>query len=113
MFLNSLTKLVAQLLNKLLIQQTKSQTKHTNDNSLIESKNSSIIRKYIGYQYIFKRYTSKINQFYQEYLNIYLNYHRFVDLLQQRLTEKAKRKNIRLKNLMLSIKNKVTINLSI
>ncbi len=71
-----INKVVAQLLNKLLIQQTKSRARHTNDNALVEGKNGSIIRKYIGYRYIPKRYAISLNQFYQEHLNIYLNYHR-------------------------------------
>lgn len=71
-----INKVVAQLLNKLLIQQTKCRARHTNDNALVEGKNGSIIRKHIGYQHIPRRYATAINQFYKEYLNIYLNYHR-------------------------------------
>lgn len=71
-----INKVVAELLNKLLIQQTKSRARHTNDNALAEGKNGSIIRKHIGYQHIPQRYAPLINQFYKEYLNVYLNYHR-------------------------------------
>jgi len=71
-----INKMVAQLLNKLLIQQTKSRARHSNDNALVEGKNGSIIRKYIGYQFIPKSYASDLNQFYRDHLNIYLNYHR-------------------------------------
>lgn len=71
-----INKVVAQLLNKLLIQQTKSRARHTNDNALAEGKNGSIVRKYIGYQFIPKSYAPALNQFYRDYLNIYLNYHR-------------------------------------
>lgn len=71
-----INKVVAQLLNKLLIQQTKSRARHSNDNALTEGKNGSIIRKYVGYQFIPKSYAPALNQFYREYLNIYLNYHR-------------------------------------
>lgn len=71
-----INKQVAQLLNRLLIQQTKCRARHTNDNALVEGKNGSIIRKYIGYNFIPKRYAQAINQFDKEYLNIYLNYHR-------------------------------------
>ncbi len=71
-----INKQVAQMLNKLLIQQTKCRARHTNDNALVESKNGSIIRKYIGYSFIPKRYAQDINQFDKEHLNIYLNYHR-------------------------------------
>ncbi len=71
-----INKIVAQLLNKLLIQQTKSRARHTNDNALAEGKNGSIIRKHIGYRHIPRRFAPAVNQFYQEHLNIYLNYHR-------------------------------------
>ena len=71
-----INKVVAQLLNKLLIQQTKSRARHCNDNALIEGKNGSIIRKHIGRLHIPQRYAPLINQFYKEHLNIYLNYHR-------------------------------------
>lgn len=67
--------MVTQLLNKLLIQQIKSGARHINDNTLVESKNSSIIRKHIDYQHIPERYASEINHFYEKYLNVYLNYH--------------------------------------
>lgn len=71
-----INKQVAQMLNKLLIQQTKCRARHTNDNALVEGKNGSVIRKYIGYSFIPKRYAQDINQFDKEHLNIYLNYHR-------------------------------------
>ena len=63
-------------MNKLLIQQTKSRARHTNDNALAEGKNGSIIRKYIGYRHIPRGFAPAINQLYQEHLNIYLAYHR-------------------------------------
>lgn len=71
-----INRVVAQLLNKLLIQQTKSRARHCNDNALAEGKNGSIIRKHIGYRHIPRRFAPAVNQFYQEHLNIYLNYHR-------------------------------------
>lgn len=67
---------VKELLNKLLINQTKSRPRHSNDNGLVESKNGSVIRKHMGRNYIPQRLASDINDFYQEYLNPYLNYHR-------------------------------------
>ena len=39
---------VAKLLNKLMIQQTKSRPRHSNDNGLAETKNGAIIRKHMG-----------------------------------------------------------------
>ena len=67
---------VATLLNKLLIEQTKSRPRHSNDNGLVEAKNGAVIRKHIGYGYIAADHASKIQIFYEEYLNPYLNFHR-------------------------------------
>lgn len=67
---------VADLLNGLLIKQTKSRSRHSNDNALAESKNGSVIRKHMGYRYIPKRYASSINEFYKKYFNVYVDYHR-------------------------------------
>jgi transposase InsO family protein len=44
--------IVAELLNKLLIEQTKSRPRHCNDNALVECKNGAVIRKHIGHGYI-------------------------------------------------------------
>ena len=67
---------VANLLNKLLIEMTKSRPRHSNDNALVESKNGSIIRKHFGYSHIAQKWAPQINDFNQRYLNPYLNFHR-------------------------------------
>lgn len=67
---------VVGLLNNLLIKLTKSRSRQTNDNALVESKNGSIVRKHMGYFYIHQKHAPKINEFYRKYLNPYLNYHR-------------------------------------
>jgi transposase InsO family protein len=67
---------VVKLLNKLLIRLTKSRARKPNDNALVESKNGSIIRKWIGYGFIKQKHAGRINEFYFNYLNEYLNYHR-------------------------------------
>lgn len=71
-----INKVVAKLLNKLLIAQTKSRSRHCNDNALVESKNGSVIRKHMGRMYIHQKHAGRITKFYREYFNIYLNYHR-------------------------------------
>ncbi len=43
---------VAKLLKKLLIEQTKSRPRHSNDNGLAEAKNGAVIRKHMGYRHI-------------------------------------------------------------
>jgi len=67
---------VARLLNKLLIEQTKSRPRHSNDNGLVETKNGAVIRKHMGYGYIAAQHADPIQHFYSAYLNPYLNYHR-------------------------------------
>lgn len=71
-----INKMVAELLQKLLIGQTKSRAHHSGDNGLAETKNGWVIRKQIGYAHIQKKYAPLINQFYKIHLNPYLNYHR-------------------------------------
>jgi len=70
-----INRTVARLLNKMMIAQTKSRSRHTNDNALAESKNGSVVRKHMGYVHIPKTHAKAINTFCKEYLNPYLNYH--------------------------------------
>lgn len=67
---------VASLLEKLLIEFTKSRSRHSNDNALAESKNASVVRKTLGYSHIPQKFAGHINKFCQEYLNPHINYHR-------------------------------------
>ncbi len=71
-----INKVVAQLLNKLLIQLTKSRPRHSNDNGLVEAKNGAIVRKHMGYIHIPRGQAASVNKFYQDWFNDYLNYHR-------------------------------------
>ncbi len=67
---------VAALLNKLLIELTKSRARRSNDNALVESKNGSVVRKHLGYAHIPQHGAPLIHAFHREYLNPYLNFHR-------------------------------------
>lgn len=67
---------VAGLLKKLVIRQTKTRPRHSNDNGLVESKNGAVIRKHLGYVHIPGMWAPRINQFYREHLIPYLNFHR-------------------------------------
>ena len=67
---------VAALLNKLLIEQTKSRPRHSNDNGLAESKNGAVVRKHMGYGYIAAPHAAAIQAFYEQHFNPYLNFHR-------------------------------------
>ncbi len=68
---------VAELLNKLLIEeQTKSRSRHSNDNAQAESKNGAIVRKHLGYSHIPQRFASLVNAFCRDHLTPYINFHR-------------------------------------
>ena len=67
---------VAKLLDKLLVEFTKSRPRHSNDNALAESKNAAVVRKHLGYAHIPQYCASLVNAFCADYLNPYVNYHR-------------------------------------
>lgn len=67
---------VAELLEKLRIELTKSRPRHCNDNALAESKNAAVVRKILGYCHIPQRFAPQVNRFNQEHLVPYINYHR-------------------------------------
>jgi transposase InsO family protein len=69
-------RIVANLLNKMLIRFTKSRPRHSNDNGLVETKNGSVIRKQLGYAYIPQRSAELINEFNRDFFNPYINFHR-------------------------------------
>jgi hypothetical protein len=71
-----INKTVAQLLEKLLIEQTKSRPRKSGDNGLVETKNAAIVRKHIGWGHIAPTHAAPVNQFYTGFLNPYVNYHR-------------------------------------
>lgn len=89
-----INRTVAKLLNKLLIDQTKSRSYHCNDNALVEGKNGAVIRKHMGYSHINQRHAKPINIFYEKYFNPYLNYHRPCGFPTIITDEKGKRKKI-------------------
>lgn len=69
-------KVVAEILNKLLIRFTRSRPRHPNDNGLVESKNGAVIRKNLGYSHIPQAAACLLNRYHQYYLNPYINFHR-------------------------------------
>jgi transposase InsO family protein len=87
-----INKTVAQLLEKLRVEQTKSRPRQSGDNGLVETKNGAIIRKHIGYGYIDASHADRINDFYQEYLNPYLNYHRPCAQADVKIDEKGRKR---------------------
>ena len=85
-----INKIVAKLLNKIHVELTKSRSRHSNDNALVESKNGSIIRKFYGRNYINKKWAEKINKFNKKYFNNYLNYHRPCGFAENQIDNKGK-----------------------
>jgi transposase InsO family protein len=71
-----LNRTVEKLLNKLLIEQTQSRPRRSNDNGLVESKNGAVIRKHMGYSHIAAPHAERIQRFFAQHFNPYLNYHR-------------------------------------
>lgn len=67
---------VAQLLEKLRVEFTKSRPRHSNDNALAETKNGAIVRKHFGYAHIPQHHAAAVNAFCQAFLNPYVNFHR-------------------------------------
>ncbi|HYN62968.1 MAG TPA: transposase family protein [Candidatus Limnocylindrales bacterium] len=67
---------VAQMLDKLRIEFTRSRPRRSNDNGLAETKNGAVVRKLFGYAHIPQRHAVRFNTFCVEYLNPFLNFHR-------------------------------------
>ena len=72
-----INKVVAKLLEKLRISQSKSRSRRTNDNALVEGKNAAVIRTHMGYMHIPKKHAPDINAYYRSYRNPFVNFHRF------------------------------------
>lgn len=85
---------VAEILNRTLIKLTKSRPRKTNDNALVEGKNGSIIRKWLGYGYIEQKFAPVINEFYGGEFHEYVNYHRPCAFATEIVDKKGKVKKI-------------------
>ena len=86
--------LVSDLLQRLLIKQTKSRSYHSGDNALVETKNGSVIRKNMGWEHINQSMCDPINRYYKSYFNPYLNYHRPCAYPTIETDEKGKNKKV-------------------
>ena len=85
---------VAKLLNKLLVEQTKSRPRHSNDNGLAEAKNGAVVRKHMGYTHIAAPHAAAIQTFYQQHFNPYLNFHRPCGVPERVVSRKGKEKRV-------------------
>lgn len=68
--------LVSNMLHRLLIKQTKSRARRPNDNALVETKNGHVVRKNMGWVHINQEMVDDINDYYRNWFNPYLNFHR-------------------------------------
>jgi hypothetical protein len=83
---------VANMLEKLHADFTKSRACRSQDNALVEGKNGAVIRKHIGYGYIAGEHAEALGQFYARHLNPYLNFHRPCGFATVSLDERGKRR---------------------
>ncbi len=81
---------VAEMLTHLLIEQTKSRARRSNDNALVETKNGAVIRKLFGHGHIPQWAAPLIDAFNRAYLDEYLNYHRPCGFATVSVNEKGK-----------------------
>ncbi len=80
--------------NKLLIEQTKSRPRHSNDNGLVEAKNGAVVRKHMGYTHIAAPHAATVNEFYKKTFNSYLNFHRPCGVPELEVNRKGKTKRV-------------------
>jgi hypothetical protein len=80
---------VARLLNKLLVEFTKSRASRSQDNTLAEGKNGAVIRKLIGGEH-----AGHLDKFFAEHLNPYLNFHRPCGFATVTLDARGKRRRL-------------------
>ena len=85
---------VEDLLNRLIIKQTKSRSNHCNDNALAETKNGGVIRKNMGWEHINQQFATPINEYYRNFFNPYLNFHRPCGFPTITTDEKGKRHKV-------------------
>jgi transposase InsO family protein len=83
---------VAKLLNKLLVEFTRSRPNRSSDNALVEGKNGAIIRKHMGYGHIASQHADQIQRFYTAHFNPYLNYHRPCGFAQVHCDQRGRRR---------------------
>ena len=96
-----INKTVAELLEKLRIEFTKSRSRQTNDNALVESKNGAVVRKLFGHTHIPQRWAPLINDFNQQYLIPYVNFHRPCFFPETKTDHKGKQRKVyRYENMM-------------
>jgi len=84
-----INKTVAALLRKLHARQTKSRSRKTNDNALVEGKNAAVVRKHFGHAHIPKGHADEIDAFAKQWLVPFLNFHRPCAFATEEVDEKT------------------------
>lgn len=85
---------VDKLLNTLVVQFTKSRSRQSNDNALVESKNASVVRKILGYSHIPQTFAPLINHFNLTFIYPYINFHKPCAFPEITMDKKGKVKKI-------------------
>ncbi len=85
---------VSEVLQKQFIEQTKSRSGRCNDNSLIECKNGSVVRKHMGRWHIPKFEARKIQAFFRDFFNEFLNFHRMCAYPTTIVSDDGKKKKV-------------------
>ncbi len=84
---------VAKLLNRLHVGDfTKSRARRSNDNALVEGKNGSVVRKWLGHGHIPKAFAADVDAFAQGVLSPFLNFHRPCLVPTEAVDDKGRRK---------------------
>lgn len=89
-----INKRVSSMLSKMLVEQTKSRARKTNDNALVEGKNYAVVRRQYGYAHIPKKYAKEMDKYNQKYLNPYLFFHRQCAYADDIVDERGKIKKV-------------------
>ena len=89
-----INKPVRKLLEKLLVEQTKSRPRMPTDNGLVEAKNGAVIRKHLGYGHIACEHAAAIQDFYERSFNPYLNFHRPCGVPEIVIDKKGKQRRV-------------------
>lgn len=85
---------VSVVLQRQFIEQTKSRSGKCNDNALVESKNGSVVRKHFGYWHIPRLEARKINCFYRDFFNEFVDFHRACSYATTTVEENGKKKKV-------------------
>lgn len=85
---------VSEILQKQFVEQTKSRSGKCNDNALIECKNGAVVRKHMGRWHIPKFEARKIQAFFRDIFNEFMNFHRMCAYPTTIVSDDGKKKKV-------------------